>query len=892
MNRYSLVTYNGEGVGIASVVYDGAGVDASWFTADDIVDSHTLTLLGADYKPRYTANYNHPGSDNNWFTADDTVNAWTYYGYDAAGNNILVATHTSKGGDATWFTADDSATAIISLKDENGYPIINGNISSGGMGPDGIWLSGDEVLQYSYYYLSEYNAAGLQTHSANITGKGADNKWFTADDLPAASNYWVRELDDQGNIIKQLYMDASLAPAEPAFSDAHISRYRVYNADRTLSVDVYRNQYGSSFGADGEPFTADDIIGWPYSVATPAGVDQFNQPGPDGSWFTADDVLSAYTVYSYDGSRRTQQQFNAADELLSYTEIVDATANSYRLNVYDCSAPASCTLSSYRVIDEDSNGNPLWTIYYTVEDVVSYVSYTEHDANGNIVLSNTYSANAGPDGTFGTFDDFTYFSWYSYNSNGDVVATGMERIGEDGIWNTGDDTRSIDQIYLLGYGPDELASNAGLRGDTCATLPTSPGASGDIQLLVRDQNGDALAGVIARLGPNGATVTTDANGEASFTGLSGTQDVHLFKDGYAWESFYCVAPGVDVTLRSTLASLSLAKEQSKVLFQINPGSVYVTLRLLDAEGRSVAARSYASGSGGQAGSYYGELLFDLPPGSDVSGELWVLESDSYGRLLSAQSLGQQSYTTVASNDYHAVREQISVSLPVSDLLVVAYDGTLVPAGSGSGSGLYVSLGGLFRLPFNYESSVGLYGDVAALAPGVDVSLPALMQPSGVGAGTGNWSAWYPGSYPQIGEGSFVASIVTGFQYPAVVATQQDSSATPSISWMPATQKDSAVFLTATTVELHNAAGGNGYQSHWTIHTPPGEDQVTLPAPPAGISGPALPQGSYRIVVKARAVPALGYHDLIGSEDLYDLDPALATEVLTTGDPIQGVQLLR
>lgn len=889
VKNYTLLTYNGTGVGIATVVYNGDGADNIWFNSDDDVQLHTLTKLGDDFKPRYTATYNGRGTDNTWFSADDVVQAWTYYGYDANGNNILVATHTNKGSDATWFTADDSATAIISLKDENGYPIITGEISSGGMGPDGIWLSGDETPRYSSYTYSEHNDAGALTRTVTLQSSGPDGKWFTSDDQPGLyGNYWTRELTPDNQVQRQINYDASLLPGAQAFSDAHISRYIVYNADRTLSVDVSRSTNG--FGADNTPFTEDDILQWPYSVITPGGIDQFNQPGPDGEWFTADDVRSGYTVYSYDGTRRTQQQFNAADEMVSYTEIADATADSYRLNRYDCSAPGNCTLSSYNVIEEDINGNPLWTFYYTIEDVISYVSYTERDANGNIVLENIYSANSGPDGTFGTFDDFTYFSWYTYNSNGDVVATGMERIGADGIWNTEDDTSSIDYIYLLENDINSLALNVGGSGDTCSTLPTSLGASGDINLLVRDQNGAPLSGVIAQLGANGSTATTDANGEASFVGLSGTQDVHLFKDGYAWESFYCVAPGLDVTLKSKLASLTEAKQESAVKFQIDPTSAYVSLRLLDAEGRSVASRTLATGTGSEAGTWYNDLLFDVPVGSQVSGELWVLESDTSGRLLSAQSLGQQTYTTVATNDYQATREQIQVSLPANDPVVVALDDKLVSASNGTAR-MFVSLGGLYRLPFNYEST---FGDSVALAPGAGAALPVLMQPTAVGARSDNsrWSAWYPGIYPEIGDGTFVASIITGFQYPAVVAAQQDSSATPTISWIPATQKGSAPFLSANTVELHGNSYSVIYQSHWTIHTPPGETEVTLPSLPIGITGPALPNSSYSFVITTRAVPELGYHELIGTQDLHDIDPALATEALVTGQSIDGVKLHR
>lgn len=884
VKNYTLLTYNGAGVGIASVLYNGDGADNIWFTADDDVQQHTLTRLDENFRPQYTATYNNRGADSSWFTADDLVQAWTYYGYDLDGNNILVATHTGKGADNTWFTADDSASAVVSLKDSNGYPIISAQITSGGMGPDGKWLSGDETL-FGYSY-AEYNDAGFQTRRANFSARGADNKWFTSDDLPSASNYWVRELDAEGRIVMELRMDASLAPGEAAFSESHISRYQVYNEDRSLSVTLFR----ADFGADGQPFTADDILPWPYSVTTPEGLDQFRQPGPDGIWFTADDVRSNYIVYSFDGLRRTEQRFDAGDVLISYTEIVPLTASSYRLNSYALDESEQMVLSSYSIVEEDLNGYPLVTIYYDVADVISYAEYTERDANGNIIRQG-WSYAPGPDGIWASGDDFSYYALYFFNAEGQQIGSGTERVGADGLWGTEDDSSTYDAISLYEQDTGLLAYNVGLQGDSCTTLLSGIGASGDINLLVRDQNGAPLSGVIAQLDASGATVTTDANGEAAFAGLSGTHDVHLFKDGYAWESFYCVAPGADVTLQSTLASLSVAADESKVSFYIEPTNKNVTLRLLDAQGQSVASRSHSSSSGGEAGTTYGDLYFDLPAGSEVSGELWVFEVDySSGRLISAQSLGAQTYTTIAANSSPSVqdREQIAVSLPVSDRIPVAFDGQLVSAGLGVPY-LYVSLGDLFLLPFNYESSLG---DSAAMAPGLDVTLPTTAQPTAVVARSDNWSARYPGIFPQRGAGTFVASVVSGFRYQPNVAGQNDSSATPTLYWTPATQVDSDPFLSATTVELHSAAGGNGYQSHWTIHTPPGESQVTLPSLPAGIVGPALPESSYSIVIKARAVPALGYHELIGSEDLQGLDPALASEVLTTGDPFLGVRLTR
>src|SRR5690606_38130639 len=271
---------------------------------------------------------------------------------------------------------------------------------------------------------SEYNAAGLQTHSANITGKGADNKWFTSDDVPSTSNYWVKEYDGANKLLKWLYMDPSLAPGAPAFSTSHINRYRAYNeagsyVDLTLA--------SGAFGADNTPFTEDDILTWPYSVTTAGGIDQFNQPGPDGQWFTADDVRSNYVVYSYDGLRRTEQRFDANDTMISYTEIVPISASSYRLNSYALDEFDALVLSSYSIIDEDINGYPLVTTYYDLSDMITNVEYTERDADGNIIRQG-WSYSPGNDGIWATSDDFSYYALYFFNMSGEQIASGMERV--------------------------------------------------------------------------------------------------------------------------------------------------------------------------------------------------------------------------------------------------------------------------------------------------------------------------------------------------------------------------------------------------------------------------------------------------------------------------------
>lgn len=876
VKNYMMVTSALTGRQVISALYGASGTDSTWFTGDDVVTQHTQTQLDSNYIVRYSAVYDARGTDNGWFTADDRVLSWTYYGYDADGNPILVATHTNKGNDGIWFTADDTARGLVSLKDANGYPVIDAIIAgSGAMGPDGVWLSGDETLSgYAYTGFDEW---GNRILNAQIQSAGADGKWFTGDDLPTASyNYWKWEYDAQRRITQQIYYDPALAPASPAFSDAQVSEYTVYNPDFSTSVTVYRDANGSTFGGDGAPFTADDFTPWPYTVETQAGYDQFNQPGPDGTWFTGDDVKSGYVLRQFDGKRKTLEQFfDAQDRVVSYSEIVDQTADSYRTNHYQVDESGTATLTGYNEVDEGGQGYPLWITWYSVAGDITNIDYTEYDNKGNITRqSSAYSP--GKDGIWATQDDFGYYSLQYFNSDNELIIQASDYPGPDRDWGTGDDYWNLDRIVALDYDAGELPGNTGYLAKRCDEL-MSP-ASGSINVVVRDQNGNPLPGAIAQLNSQGSTSTTDANGVATFAGLNGTQDLHLFKDGYGWESFYCVAPGPQVTIEARLNSLTQLAFDSKVNFIASPANERFLVRLLDAQGNSIATRSHSTSTGGEYGTTYGDLHFALPEGSEVSGDLWAFQVDNNGKLTSAESLGNRTYTTIAGSLYSDYNE-IDLAFTAAPPVPVATYGTLVAPGYRYAE-LSVSLGGLFNLPFAYEPS--LSGSFATVPDTNDVTLPDNAQPTALAVTGEFWEAWYPGDFPRLGEGSFRASVVTGFQYEALIQNQDAPGDQPVIQWSPARQVSEGAFTTLTTLELRSAAGGLGYQPHWTIHVPAGNSSVELPLLPAGLSSALLPQSTYKMVIRARAVPELDYHTLIGTQDLHKLSRAYATEALTTG----------
>lgn len=874
VQNYVLTTYNSTGISLGSAVYNSAGADGLWFTEDDPLLQHSLFQLDENYKPLYMATYNLPGNDYTWFTADDVVSAWSYFGYDENGNSVLVANHTNKGSDGVWFTADDHATGVISLKDDNGNVVVSASLSK--MGPDGIWLTGDEQL--STYSYAEFDDNNNKIRTAEINNKGADGKWFTADDRPNGSyGYWSFEYDSQNRLLRQGYFDPSLAPTEPAFSLSHVSRYTAYKAGANVIISVNRNQNGSSFGADGLPFTADDSIGittpdastgTPYLAVTATGYDMIGQPGPDAIWFTADDVRVGYAVQQYEGQRKVLEQvYDSNDVMQSYLEAEHVSANPYRLNSY-IKDGANFVLKGYTIIEEDINGNPIVSIFHNAAGVVTSSDYRELDADGNVVRLG-YGYTSGDDGIWGTSDDFKYFYTYSFNSSGEPLNSRFDEPGDDGIWFTADDLSQISQINKLSNSINGYAQSVGSTGDLCADLSSG---SGSINLLVRDQNNAPLAGVVVQLNHNGATQTTDANGESSFAGLSGKYDVHLFKDGYSWESFYCVAPGQNVTVKAKLNNRAEQAHSSKVVFN-NSTSAYFTLRLLDTNGKSVAASSYNSGNGSQAGQTYNDLYFDLPAGEVVTGELWAFKTNSHGAFLDAVSLGPQSYTTIASNASPLVgdREQISINFNATAPATVDLAKTSkLRTASKSSLQVGMMLGDLY-------GPVLKAIDPLALAP----TLLALLQPSAVVVNSETWSARYPGVYPEMGGGEYKIAINSVFQYAPIVSQQTDSSSSPTISWTPAYQVAGNT-LTMNTLELTNAVGGMGWRPHWVIHTPAGAKQVALPNLPVEITEELLPETMYRMALSTRMVAGLDYHDFVGTEDVHQLDLGLTTEVIRSG----------
>jgi hypothetical protein len=866
VNSYVTVTTDISIPQTVTAVYDDEGPDGFWFTDDDVVDAHVQQLLGDNYQPLYAANYSLAGSDATWFTADDYANGYSYYGYNDDGDLLIIANHRGAGFDGEWFTADDFASGVLSLTKETDAGTISITATVNGIGPDGKWLSGDDNI-YGYSYRM-YDDANRELERADFSSKGADGLWFTSDDLPTASyNYWKYERDTEGRVLKQFYYDPARDPNAPAFSDSQIYRYKVYSADFSNSLDVGT----TAFGNDGIPLTADDTLPWPYSIATDTGYDQYNQPGPDAIWFTDDDLRSGYIIETFNGSRLTEyERYDTNDTLVFYTEYTELSSTSYRLEDFLLNDAGTFDLTGYREIDEDAYGNPLYTTWFSAAGDISNVSYTERNSDGLIVReSGAYSA--GPDGIWKTADDFTYYSLNEYNDEGELVMAASEYQGSDGLWDTVDDRYYISSIYLLDYGTDLLATNIGFAPAACGDMMAG---SGDISVMVRDINGAALPDAIVMLNDNDATTTTDASGVASFTALSGAQNVHVFKDGYEYESFYCVSPGLDVTLYSEVEELGVRADTSYVPFYNDSASSYV-LALLDDNGAPLHDFERFSLTSNQANYYYEDLYFNVPVGSEVTGNLWAFKVEN-GVITGAEDLGNQTFTTIATNTNPIVseREQLSISFTATDLVAVALQGSFAtPVQNGYYSS--ITLGGFLSLGFKYDSSTQNY---PAKLPGIDIDLPEGSLISM--AYTETWEFWQPRSLLDRSGDIVEHSVVTGIAYRPLMADQDDSSANPTLSWTPLRDRIDS-YSDLTTVKLATAQNGVGYQTAWAIHLPAGESTVTLPSLPSGMTDTMLPDSQYALMLETTAFIDMDYDEVMGTVDINDIDYSIATERMRT-----------
>lgn len=249
--------YDGAGNWTRTVVRKSTGPDGVWGNDDDFILDCAVATFDDHGRPTGSLNYR-TGLDLQPFTADDFLGGRDELVYSDTGDVRLKVHYDYPGPDGIWLTGDD----LVTWYQAYDYDAVTGRlirtVSVPGAGPDGAWLTADDVP--AEYVAYEYDAAGRLVLSTGINKPGDDLAWFTADDV--ARNYERTEYDAAGLL-------------------ARVTRY--------------------GLGVDGRAFTEDDVVqGYTERTSAPNGgaIEELTYaPGADGIWFTADDVATRTTSF-------------------------------------------------------------------------------------------------------------------------------------------------------------------------------------------------------------------------------------------------------------------------------------------------------------------------------------------------------------------------------------------------------------------------------------------------------------------------------------------------------------------------------------------------------------------------------------------------------------------
>jgi hypothetical protein len=273
----------------------------------------------------------------------------------------------------------DITSGGVAVVDGLGREILQQEI--GNPGPDGVIGTPDDHVVYQVAYT--YSADG-QTVTA--LRPGDDNMFGTPDDVVMTES--TTDDSPTASVVHTLHRNSG-----GDITSLEIARY---GADGLpTEVDEY-----SGVGADGDPFTDDDVYDL-YTVVTIVGPGlrkavQYYDPGPDGVWHTDDDVPSSVSDVVRDASGRfigNIQHSKGPDGVLNTDDDGRKSASKY-----DYDATTGLVTSERTMYDPGADG-----MWLTDDDVTATFARSTYDADGNHLTRTEHWA--GADGKLATDDD-------------------------------------------------------------------------------------------------------------------------------------------------------------------------------------------------------------------------------------------------------------------------------------------------------------------------------------------------------------------------------------------------------------------------------------------------------------------------------------------------------
>jgi hypothetical protein len=226
-------------------VYYNPGPDKTFGSSDDIVAAYEQSSFGAGLRVQTTL-YETAGLDGVWFTADDTFLESTLYAYDEMGRRSRAVTVVGFGRDAIPATADDDVKRYVGFI-YVGRCLVD-ELNHGTAGPDGLWFTADDPVEGGVH--RQCNDAGIEMNR-ETRESGTDEKYGTADDKISWQSH--NEVDSQGLIRRTIYPN----PGSPGTPDSPQPQ------DWSYSFDSQGNRRESAFhllNPDGSELPANWVL--------------------------------------------------------------------------------------------------------------------------------------------------------------------------------------------------------------------------------------------------------------------------------------------------------------------------------------------------------------------------------------------------------------------------------------------------------------------------------------------------------------------------------------------------------------------------------------------------------------------------------------------------------
>jgi len=409
-----------------------------------------------------------------------------------------------------------------------------------------------------------------------------------------------------------------------------------------------------------------------------------------------------------------------------------------------------------------------------------------------------------------------------------------------------------------------LSNCGGGGGGTSGTTPLPSGVGLTVTAL---SNGNPIIGATVQLDNAGQTATTNANGDAVFLGVTGTHDIHVFSDKHVWISAYQVTKS-RVYLNTT-AFISSGASGSFINIKGSIANIFVPVS--GSKSALIATfttqnNNYTSGLGSASftGTYNGFIsLYDIPPGTSVSGQLRIYQLEPVGsqesRIVDMIQLGTKTFTTDAILQNAPITLNLVFNTTKPTWVIQTVNGVTLPTG--------VSLQSIWTS----AGSLTLNTNKAPVFPLTVFSAIPQPVPNNVTICTNatSWRRCEPS--PLFGTISISSAIKS---MPSIASGQSGSQ----IIVTPATGANQTIQR----LSISDPLSG----SKWTLLTSPHTTTVTLPQLPANVIPRLVLGKNYSIVSQAISAAALTYDQYLNTKSRGYITPY---ESATSAAPVSYVR---